>query len=67
MYSSSPAFSSSSTTVLVEGDGVNKDCRLELSDVIARPCDCEVEEFGILAAESETFWDKSLNPLKATR
>ena len=45
MYSSSPAFSSSSTTVLGEGDGVNKDCRLEL-DVIARPWDCEVEELS---------------------
>ena len=65
--SSSPVISSSSTTVLGEEDGVNNDCWLELGDVTVCLWDCEAEELGILAAESETFGDKSLRPFEGDR
>ena len=65
--SSSPAISSSSTAVLGEEDGVSNDCWLELGDVTVCRWDCEVEELGILAAESETFGDKSLRPFEGDK
>ena len=53
--------------MLGEEDGVNNDCWLELGDVTACLWDCEAEELGSLAAESETFGDKSFRPFEGDK
>lgn len=53
--------------MLGEEEGGSNDCWLELGDVTVCLCDCGAEELGILAAESETFGDKSFRPFEGDK